>query len=227
MTGEARRREVPELPYDALREAIINAVAHRDYFQRGANVMVEVYDDRIEICNQGGLPKGLSPEEFGKRSVLRNPKIAGMLHRADYIEKMGTGVGKMQRLMSEAGQAPLEFTFTSFFTVTFRKAAANSEESSEITSENFARNFGTKFGLKGDRLARAVRILEILSGRERLIISQVAESFEVGVRAITRDIKFLKDNGLVEFIGSPKTGWYVITEDGMKLITNLNEGAEK
>ncbi|MCX6673461.1 MAG: putative DNA binding domain-containing protein [Methanothrix sp.] len=227
MTGEARRREVPELPYDALREAIINAVAHRDYFQRGANVMVEVYDDRIEICNPGGLPKGLTPEEFGKRSVLRNPKIAGMLHRADYIEKMGTGVRKMQRLMSEAGLAPLEFAFTSFFTVTFRKAAANSEESSEITSEKFARNFGIKFGLKGDRLSRAVRILEILSGRERLIISQVAESFEVGERAITRDIKFLKDHGLVVFIGSPKTGWYVITENGMKLITNLNEGAEK
>jgi len=124
MTGEARRREVPELPYDALREAIINAVAHRDYFQRGANVMVEVYDDRIEISNPGGLPRGLSPEEFGKRSVLRNPRIAGMLHREDYIEKMDTGVRKMQRLMSEAGLAPLEFTFTSFFTVTFRKPVA-------------------------------------------------------------------------------------------------------
>ena len=75
MTGEARRRgEVPELPYDALREAIINAVAHRDFFERGANVMVEIYDDRIEISNPGGLPKGLPPEEFGKRSVLRNPK---------------------------------------------------------------------------------------------------------------------------------------------------------
>jgi hypothetical protein len=69
---------------------------------------------RIEISNPGGLPMGLSPEEFGKRSVLRNPKIAGMLHRADYIEKMGTGVRKMQRLMSEAALPPLEFTFTSF-----------------------------------------------------------------------------------------------------------------
>ncbi|TFH49209.1 MAG: HTH domain-containing protein, partial [Methanothrix sp.] len=70
-----------------------------------------------------------------------------------------------------------------------------------------------------------VRILEILSGRERLIISQVAESFEVGERAITRDIKFLKDNGLVEFTGSPKTGWYVITDKGIKLISELNEKA--
>jgi hypothetical protein len=43
---------------------------------------------RIEISNPGGLPKGLSPEEFGRRSVLRNLRIAGTLHRADYIEKM-------------------------------------------------------------------------------------------------------------------------------------------
>ncbi|MDD1762836.1 MAG: transcriptional regulator, partial [Methanothrix sp.] len=65
--------------------------------------------------------------------MLRNPKIAGMLHRADYIEKMGTGVGKMQRPMSEAGLAPLEFTFTSFFTVMFRKpAAVNSENTGEL-----------------------------------------------------------------------------------------------
>jgi len=75
--------------------------------------------------------------------------------------------------------------------------------------------------LKGNRLARAVRILEILNGRERLIIPRVAESFEVKERAITRDIKFLKDNELVEFIGSPKKGWYVITEKGKKLLSDL------
>lgn len=70
-----------------------------------------------------------------------------------------------------------------------------------------------------------MRILEILSHRERLVVPQVAKSFEVGERAITRDIKFLKDNGLVEFVGSPKTGRYVITDEGMKLISDLNKGA--
>ncbi len=67
--------------------------------------------------------------------MLRNPKIAGMLHRADYIEKMGTGVRKMQRLMSEAELPPLEFTFTTFFTVTFRKPKA---ERQEAIAEDFA-----------------------------------------------------------------------------------------
>jgi predicted DNA-binding transcriptional regulator YafY len=91
----------------------------------------------------------------------------------------------------------------------------------EVLGEIFTNNFGIKFSLKGNRLARAVRILEILNGRERLIIPRVAESFEVKERAITRDIKFLKDNELVEFIGSPKKGWYVITEKGKKLISDL------
>jgi predicted HTH transcriptional regulator len=62
-------------------------------------------------------------------SVLRNTRIGGMLHPADYIEKMGTGIRKMQRLMSESGLPPLEFSFTSLFTVTFRKPAAVNGES--------------------------------------------------------------------------------------------------
>jgi len=222
MTGEARRREVPELPYDALREAIINAVAHRDYFERGANVMVEVYDDRIEISNPGGLPKGLAPEEFGKRSVLRNPRIAGMLHRADYIEKMGTGVRKMQRLMSEARLAPLEFTFTSFFTVTFRKPRAESREvKDEDFAMNFSANFGLKFGIKGKRLSRMVKMFEILHRGEILIDVHIAESFEVSERTIDNDIRFLRDLELIEFIGAKKTGRYALTGKGKKMIDNL------
>lgn len=224
MTGEARRREVPEVPYDALREAIINAVAHRDYFERGANVVVEVYDDRIEISNPGGLPKGLSPEEFGKRSVLRNPKIAGMLHRADYIEKMGTGVRKMQRLMSEAGLAPLEFTFKSFFTVTFMKPKAERQEAiNEDFAINFGANFGLKFGVKGKRLSRMVTMFEVLRRGEILIDVQIAETFDVSERTIDNDIRFLRDLELIEFIGAKKTGRYVLTEKGKKMVENLGQ----
>jgi ATP-dependent DNA helicase RecG len=67
MTGTLQRREIPQIPYGALREAIINAVAHRDYVEKGANAMIEMFDDRIEIWNPGGLVKGLSRKEFGKR----------------------------------------------------------------------------------------------------------------------------------------------------------------
>jgi Predicted transcriptional regulator containing an HTH domain and an uncharacterized domain shared with the mammalian protein Schlafen len=93
-------------------------VAHRDYFEKGANVMVETFDDRIEITNPR-LPKGLRPEDFGKKSVLRNPNIANLLHRARYIEKMRTGINKMRRLMADAGLSPIEFN--TFFTAIFRR----------------------------------------------------------------------------------------------------------
>ena len=104
--GNPARIEIPEIPWEALREAVINAVIHRNYFEKGANVMVEIFDDRVEITSPGGLPKGLKEEDFGKISILRNPNIANLMQRIDYIEKMGTGIARMQKLLANAGLKP-------------------------------------------------------------------------------------------------------------------------
>ena len=86
-----RRENVPEYPMRALREAITNAVMHRDWFIEGANVFVEIYTDRIEVVSPGGLPKGMTLADLGHKSVRRNALIADLLHRIDFIEKAGTG----------------------------------------------------------------------------------------------------------------------------------------
>ncbi|MBI4349804.1 MAG: putative DNA binding domain-containing protein, partial [Elusimicrobia bacterium] len=138
MTGEARRREVYEVPLEALREAVINAAVHRDYFERGANVMVEIFDDRIDVSNPGGLPKGMTISDLGKKSVLRNPLIADLLSRADYIEKMGTGVNKMRRLMKAAGLRRPKFESTGFLTISFVRPgfySGSSEKTNPKSSE--------------------------------------------------------------------------------------------
>jgi len=114
-----RREDVPEYPMRALREAITNAVMHRDYFEAGANVFVEIYDDRIEISNPGGLPKGLSREELGTRSVRRNPLIADLLHRIALIEKAGTGIRRMIEDARKHKCPEPKFTVNGFFTATF------------------------------------------------------------------------------------------------------------
>ena len=88
MTGEARRKENYEFPLEVFREAIVNAVSHRDYFLYGSHTTIEIFDDRIEISNPGGLPKGLSKKEFGTKAVRRNQIIAALLQRVKLVENM-------------------------------------------------------------------------------------------------------------------------------------------
>jgi ATP-dependent DNA helicase RecG len=64
-----QRHDIPEYPMKALREAIINAVMHRDWFMDGANVFVELYTDRIEVVSPGGLPKGMTLADLGRKAA--------------------------------------------------------------------------------------------------------------------------------------------------------------
>lgn len=98
MTNEARRKEVYEIPLQAIREAIVNAAAHRDYFIKGAHTTIEIFDNRIEISNPGGLLKGINSQNFGKKTLRRNPLIAGLLQRCNLMENMGTGINKIKEL---------------------------------------------------------------------------------------------------------------------------------
>lgn len=114
-----RREDVPEYPMKALREAITNAVMHRDWFMEGANVFVEIYTDRIEISSPGGLPKGMKFSDLGRKSIRRNALLADMLHRITFIEKAGTGIKRMRdEARTQHCPAPV-FEENGFFTAIF------------------------------------------------------------------------------------------------------------
>ena len=115
-----QREEIAEYPMAAIREAITNAVMHRDWFNEGANVFVEIYDDRIEITSPGGLPKGLHASDLGRRSVRRNPLIADLLHRIAFIEKARTGIRRMRADAREHRCPSPAFAASTFFSVTFQ-----------------------------------------------------------------------------------------------------------
>lgn len=99
-----------EIPKAAVSEAIINAVAHRDY-TAGSSVQVSVFSDRVEVSNPGELPRGLTPEQLrhAHPSIPRNPLISEVLFLSGYIEKAGTGTTEMIRRCREAGLAEPEF----------------------------------------------------------------------------------------------------------------------
>jgi ATP-dependent DNA helicase RecG len=118
------RIEHPELPVEVLREGLVNALMHRDYALRGGNVFVEVFPDRVAIVSPGGLPPGLVPEEFGTKSVHRNPLIADILFRARQVERIGTGVRRMRELLAQAGCQEPRFKFTSFFELSLPRPRA-------------------------------------------------------------------------------------------------------
>nr|VFJ53794.1 MAG: Predicted transcriptional regulator, contains HTH domain [Candidatus Kentron sp. FM]VFJ64070.1 MAG: Predicted transcriptional regulator, contains HTH domain [Candidatus Kentron sp. FM]VFK14093.1 MAG: Predicted transcriptional regulator, contains HTH domain [Candidatus Kentron sp. FM] len=96
------RDERLELPEDALREALANAIAHRDY-RSTANVCVRIYHDRLQIETPGGLPAGMREEDLGYKSVPRNPLLFDLLLRMNLVEKIGSGIQRIRDLCREHG----------------------------------------------------------------------------------------------------------------------------
>ena len=77
---------------EAVREALLNAVMHRDWYLTGANVHVEILADRLEIKSPGRFPEGVTLETLGQAAVRRNPLVADLLARAGLVERAGTGI---------------------------------------------------------------------------------------------------------------------------------------
>ena len=114
-----QREERPELPEEALREAVANAVAHRDY-RSTANVHIYVFKDRVEILSPGGLPEGMTEADLGVKSMPRNPLLFSMLYRMGVVENIGSGISRIRELCREQGVAqPTIHASEHWVTVTF------------------------------------------------------------------------------------------------------------
>jgi len=122
-----QREERPELPEEALREAVANAMTHRDY-RSTANVHIYVFKDRIEIVSPGGLPAGMTEADLGVKSMPRNPLLFGMLYRMGVVENIGSGIKRIHELCREHGVAkPTINVSEHWVTVTFPRPAAQAE----------------------------------------------------------------------------------------------------
>ena len=123
IVGAGPRKEIPEVPEESLKERLINSLAHRDYLEKGARVQVDVFDDRIEISNPGGLI--IKEEEFGKRSLSRNPLLFSLMQKTDLVEQVGSGINRIREAMKRAGLKAPAFEFGKFFAVTLFRPNEN------------------------------------------------------------------------------------------------------
>lgn len=108
--GSFQRIDIPLYPPSATREAVVNALCHRDYSIGGGSVGVAVYDDRLEVTSTGRLPFGLTPADLFEPHESRpwNPMIARTFYRRGVIEAWGRGTTRMAEEVAAAGLPPLE-----------------------------------------------------------------------------------------------------------------------
>ena len=129
--GSLERKETPEIPIAALREALINSFCHKDYSLKESNE-IAIYNNRIEIYNPGRFPTGKTPEDYierDERPVRRNPLIARTLYYSKDVESFGTG---LKRITLECLRANVKVVFkqikTGFVVVFYRGAYDNSSD---------------------------------------------------------------------------------------------------
>jgi ATP-dependent DNA helicase RecG len=128
------RIETYEYPKEALREALLNAVTHKEY-SGGAPIQIRVYDDKIMIWNEGRLPEDWTIEKLLQNHSSRpnNPDIANAFFRSGYVESWGRGISKIEEQCVAAGLPAPQFTPQgSDFWVTFRKDIYNKEDLSKL-----------------------------------------------------------------------------------------------
>jgi len=200
------REDIYEIPFEVLREAIVNAIMHRDYSIAGTQVSIEVYDDRVEIVNPGGLLKGLSIKELGTLSIRRNELIADLFFRLHKVERIGMGIKKMKEAMTTAGLREPVFASDAFFRATFQRLPefALKEKEVEKGSEK-------KFGEGSEKSSE--KVLAFLKENNTASARKVAEALNLSPRAVEKQIAALKKAGKLKRIGPAKGGrWEVVGE---------------
>ena len=120
VTG-GRREALPAYPPTVVREAVVNALAHRDYGLAGATVDITVWDDRVDVRSPGGLPGHITVDNMREEHYSRNPRIMRVLKTLGYVEEYGEGVDRMFREMEARLMEPPTFEATAdSVTVTLR-----------------------------------------------------------------------------------------------------------
>ena len=180
--GRLRRKDLRSLPPVAVREAVINAVAHTDYAQRGAPLRISIFDDRLEIENPGLLPFGLTVEDLPHGvSKLRNRVIGRVFHAVGLIEQWGSGIQRMTAACRDAGlAAPVFEEIATRFRVTIATARSGRPARDDT-----------------DEL-----ILACLAGANGSLTSEIAKKIGLTARATRTRLARLVGRGLVRELGT-------------------------
>ena len=190
------RTDQKDYPVPALREALLNAVVHRDY-AFSAGTLISVYADRMEFVSVGGLVHGVSLDDvLLGLSICRNSKLANVFYRLNLIEAYGTGLKKIQSAYeSDVRQPTFLATPNAFKVVLPRKAPHNTAPVSKRNASE-----------------RAATILEYIKANGGTTRHDIEALLDVKTATAVRAIRELLDTGAIVTVGKGKNTRYVIAE---------------
>ena len=203
----ATREEKLELPETALREALINALAHRDY-RSSANVQIYIFSDRLEIVNPGGLVGGMLLKDLGKRSVPRNPLLFGTLYRMNLVEHVGSGIKRIREaLVAEGLSPPLLEADEQWFSISFKRFDRSAPPTgSQETSQKKSPTASPTASQKRDKF-----ILDLIAAKPEILLEELSTKVGISERSIKRHLSTLKTAGRLKRIGGTFGGhWEVL-----------------
>ena len=210
-----KRREPLEVPEEALREILYNAIAHKDY--TGAPIQMRVWDDYVEIWNEGGLPIGYTPDTLLKKhsSRPRNRNIANAFFKAGFIESWGRGYEKIFEGFEAAGlPMPTIEEADGGVRVTFQRnnqgnpqtaSPTDATETQQKTSQKTPQKTSQKTSQKTPQ-----KILELIEWNPQITTHDMADVIGIDIRNIHRNIKKLQEQGVLRRVGPDKGGHWEI-----------------
>lgn len=210
------RRDIYELPVRAVREAIINAVAHRSYYDDSC-VQVSIFDDRLEVYSPGTLYGGLSIQEAIRgKSRSRNAAITEALHYMKVMEAWGTGLQRILDSCQEYGlkQPPMSEDGYGFRVTFYRKGVGDIESNTEINTsdtENITKNENSSTkSIAKDNIER--QVIELLRQFPSITQQEVAERLGYSKAWIRKIMKKMQEQGILYREGSSKKGKWIVEQ---------------
>jgi len=233
-------------PIKALREGLNNALIHRDYSSSSSGLSIHVYPGKVVISNSGVLPDALEIRDLKKdhRSHPQNPDITHIVYLTGLIDRMGKGTIRVVQECKDAGLKDPTWSQTKDgISLTFNGPRAlqlkkpKNEAVSEVVDEAINEAVKTLINEAVSEVVNEV-VSEAVSNRLTMEvmylleengsgIKKLMEYFHVGRSTIQRDMALVKKAGLIEFIGSPKTGSYQLTTKTQKILLDITGSEDK
>lgn len=191
------------VPDEALREALLNALCHKDYAS-GVPIQISVYEDKLYIGNCGRLPENWTKENLMSKHASKpfNPNIAHVYYLAGFIESWGRGVEKICDSCKKSDVPNPEYTINPG-DIMIKFSAPKSENSTDVGV-----NVGVNVGVKLSKTEQ--KILQYIREDRNITTKELAEKIGVTTRTVERNIQKLKDKNLLERSGADKNGEWIV-----------------